>query len=155
MIKPSRISFGGTAAIVTSMALIAGLDAAHAGKASLVSALLIAAVADNLTDSLSVHMYQESERLAQREVFIGTLSNFATRLIVCLSFVLMAALLPDHVSAVWGLLWGVFLLVILTYVLARYRNVSALSEVAKHLGGALAIILVSRQVGHWIAAHVV
>ena len=52
MIKPSRVSFGGTAGIVTSMALIAGLDAAKAGRASTVGALLIAAVADNLTDSL-------------------------------------------------------------------------------------------------------
>jgi len=63
MIKPTRISFGGTAAIATSMALIVGLDAANAGRTVIVSALLIAAVADNLTDSLSVHMYQESERL--------------------------------------------------------------------------------------------
>jgi len=63
MINPTRFSFGGTAAIVTSMALMAGFDAANAGRATLVSALLIAAVADNLTDSLSVHMYQESERL--------------------------------------------------------------------------------------------
>jgi len=78
MIKPTRISFGGTAAIVTSMALIAGLDAAKAGRAIMVSALLIAAVADNLTDSLSVHMYQESERLEEREAFVGTLTNFAT-----------------------------------------------------------------------------
>jgi hypothetical protein len=93
MIKTTRISFGGTAAIVTSMALITGLDAANARRASIVGALLIAAVADNLTDSLSVHLYQESERLEEREAFIGTLSNFATRFIVCLSFVLIVALL--------------------------------------------------------------
>jgi hypothetical protein len=52
MINPTRVSFGGTAAIVTSMALMAGFDAANAGRATLVSALLIAAIADNLTDSL-------------------------------------------------------------------------------------------------------
>lgn len=91
VIRPSRISFGGisfggTAAIVTSMALIAGLDAAQAGRAGVVSALLIAAVADNLTDSLSVHMYQESERLEQKDAFVGTLSNFGTRLIVVSQF---------------------------------------------------------------------
>jgi VIT1/CCC1 family predicted Fe2+/Mn2+ transporter len=155
MINPSRISFGGTAAIVTSMALIAGLDAAHAGKASLVSALLIAAVADNLTDSLSVHMYQESQRLEQREVFVGTVTNFATRLMVCFSFVLMVALLPAHVAAMWGLAWGISLLTVLTYILARYRNVSALSEIAKHLTVAVAIILVSQRIGHWIAVHII
>jgi hypothetical protein len=107
MIKPSWISFGGTAGIVTSMALIAGLDAAKTGRASMVSALLIAAVADNLTDSLSVHMYQESERLEQKEAFIGTLSNFVTRLLLCLSFVLIVVLLPEHITAIWGLVGGI------------------------------------------------
>ncbi|HKT89652.1 MAG TPA: hypothetical protein VJQ59_14505 [Candidatus Sulfotelmatobacter sp.] len=154
MIQPSRISFGGTAAIVTSMALIAGLDAAHAGRASVVSALLIAAVADNLTDSLSVHMYQESERIEQKEVFLGTLSNFATRLIVCTSFVLIVLVLPERYAAIWGIAWGLSLLVVLTCILARYREVSALSEVGKHLAAAAAIILVSQNVGRWIANHV-
>ena len=88
------------------MALIAGLSAAKTGRASMVGALLIAAFADNLTDSLSVHMYQESERLEQKEAFVGTLSNFVTRLILCLTFVLIVAILPGHIAAVWGLVWG-------------------------------------------------
>ena len=155
MIKPSRISFGGTAGIVTSMALIAGLDAAKTGKTSIVSALLIAAVADNLTDSLSVHMYQESECLEQKEAFIGTLSNFVTRLLLCLSFVLIVVLLPEHIAAIWGLAWGTSLLLVLTCMLARYRGVSAMSEVGKHLTVTLAIILVSQRIGHWIAVHVI
>lgn len=137
------------------MALITGLNAANAGKASVVSALLIAAVADNLTDSLSVHMYQESERLQQHEVFIGTITNFGTRLLVCLSFVLIIAIFPRPSATIWGLVWGMSLLTILTCILARYRNVSAISEVGKHLGVATAIILVSQSVGHWIARHVI
>lgn len=64
-------------------------------------ALLIAAVPDNLTDSLSVHMYQESERLEQKEAFVGTVSNFGTRLFVCLTSVLIVALF-------WAALWGMF-----------------------------------------------
>lgn len=155
MIKPSRISFGGTAAIVTSMALIAGLDAARAGRAGMISALLIAAVADNLTDSLSVHMYQESQRLEQKEVFLGTLTNFGTRLLVCLSFVLIVAFFPARIAAAGGLFWGMALLLMLTFLLARYRQVSALSEIAKHLGVAVFIIFVSKQVGQWIALHVI
>ena len=83
--KISRISYGGTAAIVTSMALITGLNAVGTGKSTLIAALLIAALADNITDSLSIHVYQESERLDEREAFIGTLSNFTTRLLGSLS----------------------------------------------------------------------
>jgi VIT1/CCC1 family predicted Fe2+/Mn2+ transporter len=136
------------------MALIAGLGAANTGKAGLVSALLIAAVADNLTDSLSVHMYQESERLEQREVFLGTLSNFGTRLMVCLSFVLIILLLPQHVACICGLVWGMSLLAILSWVVAGHRNVSVRSEIGQHLGVAAVIIMVSQAVGHWIALHV-
>jgi len=154
MIKTTRISFGGTAAIVTSMALIAGLDAANAGRAAMVSALLIAAVADNLTDSLSVHMYQESERLEEKEAFIGTLTNFATRFIVCLSFVLIVTLFREHAAAVGGIVWGMSLLTVLTYILARHRKVSAMSELGKHLAVALVIVFVSKSIGHWITAHV-
>ena len=50
---------------------------------------------------------------------------------------------------------GISLLVILTWVLARYRGVSAVSEVGKHLAVALAIILASQRIGHWIAVHVI
>jgi len=154
MIKPSRISFGGTAAIVTSMALITGLDAAHAQKTTMVSALLIAAIADNLTDSLSVHMYQESQRLEQREVFRGTLANFTTRLLVCLSFIGIVVICPDHhFGSLVGFVWGMCLLSALTCLLARQRHVSMWSEIGKHLGVALAVIFVSREIGQWISAH--
>jgi vacuolar iron transporter family protein len=155
MIKPTRISFGGTAAIVTSMALIAGLDAAKAGRATMVSALLIAAVADNLTDSLSVHMYQESERLEEREAFVGTLINFATRFIVCLSFVLIVMLFREHAAVAGGIIWGMSLLTVLAYILARHRKVSPMSEVGKHLTVAVVIIFVSKSIGHWVTAHVI
>jgi len=145
MIKPTRISFGGTAAIATSMALIVGLDAANAGRTVIVSALLIAAVADNLTDSLSVHMYQESERLEQKDAFVGTVANFVTRFIVCLSFVLIVVLLRGPAAVIGGIAWGMSLLAALSWLLARHRNVSATAEVAKHLAVALVIILVSKK----------
>lgn len=137
------------------MALIAGLEATDAGKAQVVSALLIAAVADNLSDSLSVHMYQEAERFERKDAFIGTLTNFGTRFVVCLSFVLLVAVLPKHLAMVSGVVWGMLLLATLTCILARYRGASVFSEVAKHLGVAAIVILVSRAVGHWIATHMI
>ena len=137
------------------MALIVGLDAANAGRTVIVSALLIAAVADNLTDSLSVHMYQESERLEQKDAFVGTVANFVTRFIVCLSFVLIVALLRGPAAVMGGIAWGMSLLAALSWLLARHRKVSATAEVAKHLAVALVIILVSKSIGHWISTRVV
>jgi Na+-transporting NADH:ubiquinone oxidoreductase subunit NqrB len=150
MVKINRISFGGTAAIVTSMALITGLNAVNAGKSTIVSALLIAAVADNLTDSLSVHIYQESERLERREAFLGTLSNFVTRFTVCLSFALIVMQWQGRVAAAAGIIWGMSLLAALTYVIARERKACVVSEIAKHLVVAAMVLFVSQGIGRWI-----
>jgi len=153
MLKTTRISFGGTAAIVTSMALMTGLEAANASKATELTALLIAAVADNLSDSLSVHLYQESEGLERREAFKGTLTNFATRFVVCLSFVFIVLMFERQTAALGGIVWGLTLLSVLSFMLARQRNVGVFSEVAKHLAVAVVIIFASRGLGHWITNY--
>ena len=57
------VSFGAVSAIVTSMGLIIGFGAAGISKPTIVAGLLIVGLADNLTDSLSIHIYQESEMI--------------------------------------------------------------------------------------------
>ena len=84
------IAFGSPAAIVTSMALIVGLDAATARKEAVVASLLIIGIADNLSDSLSVHIYQESERMARRQAFRTTIANYAARFTVSASFLVLS-----------------------------------------------------------------
>jgi VIT1/CCC1 family predicted Fe2+/Mn2+ transporter len=120
-----------------------------------VSGLLIVALADNLTDALSMHIYQESERRLQaHEAFRATLSNFVTRLLLALTFVLLVALLPLSRAIVLSAAWGLLLLVALTWALARERKVGFVSEVLKHVGAALAVILVSRGVGVLLAPQI-
>jgi len=131
MFNPRTVSFGNTAAIVTSMGLIVGLDAATAKFAAVVGSLLLAGLADNVTDSLSVHIYQESERLPERQAFRTTLINFAARFSLSLSFALLFVLL-------------------LSYLVARTRSVSAFGEIWKHGAVAVVVILISKAVGVWI-----
>jgi hypothetical protein len=145
-----RVSFGGTAAIVTNMALVIGLEATAASKASVIGGLLIIAVADNLTDSLSIHMYQESERLESRTAFAATLSNFITRFAVSMSFVAIIVFLPVTVAPLVCFVWGMFLLGLLTYFLALERKVNVTLEILKHAFAALAVIAVAKAIGAWI-----
>lgn len=152
--KIANLSFGGTAAIVTSVALIFGLDAATATKSTIVSGLLIVALADNLTDALSMHVYEESKRrLPAREAFLATWSNFAARLAVALTFVLLVVLLPLASAVVASAIWGLGLLVALTWALARERRVGFAAELAKHVAAALAVIVVARGIGILITAQ--
>ena len=72
------VSFGAASAIVTSMGMIIGFGAANISKPTIVAGLFIVGLADNVTDSLSIHIYQESERLEQQAAFRTTIGNFAT-----------------------------------------------------------------------------
>jgi VIT1/CCC1 family predicted Fe2+/Mn2+ transporter len=136
------------------MGLIVGLDAATASRATIVSGLLIVGLADNITDSLSIHIYQEAERLEGKSAFRATVTNFLARLLVTLSFVVWMLFLPPASLGTVSLAWGLTLLGLLTFLLARARKVPVGSEIAKHVAVAVTVIVVSRAVGGWIAAHV-
>jgi VIT1/CCC1 family predicted Fe2+/Mn2+ transporter len=141
------ISFGSPSAIVTSMAVIVGLDSATAGRATVLASLLIIGIADNLSDSLSVHIYQESERLVQRQAFRTTIANYVARLSVTASFFLFFLALPTGAAVYVCMVWGFLLLAVLSYLLARARQVGPLSEVLKHTGVAAVVVLVSNVTG--------
>ena len=117
MLNPRRFSFGGTSAIVTSMGLIIGLGAAGAETATIVSGLLIVGFADNITDSLSIHMYQEAEKLEERIAFRTTVTNFVVRVLAALSFVAIVLALPAANAVIAALFWGCLLLTAITYAL--------------------------------------
>ncbi|MGE5320699.1 MAG: hypothetical protein ACM3KD_11005 [Hyphomicrobiaceae bacterium] len=152
MFKTRRISYGGTAAIVTSTALISGLSVANATKPVIVSALLIAALADNLTDALSIHVYQESEQLDEKDAFTGTITNFLARLLVCISFAIPVGVLPLAYAGAVAIVWGMSLLAALSFLVARERKVKPSLEIVKHMVVAAVVILASIAVGHWVDA---
>ena len=151
MFRTSKISFGGTAAVVTSAALISGLCAVNASKPIIVSALLIAALADNLTDALSMHIYQESEQHNQTSAFTGTITNFFARLLISVSFVFLVGIFPLADVDKAAILWGMSLLAILTYLVARERKVKPIAEVIKHLLAASAVVVASTLIPPWIS----
>jgi len=153
-VHPKRYAFGSTAAIVASVGLIVGLGAASTSRAAVVSGLLVIALADNVSDSLSVHLYQESENLEARAAFRSTLANFAARLLVVLTFVGIVVAVPARVLPAVTVAWGTLLLSALTYVLARVRKVNPAVEIAKHLAVALVVVAISRALGAWISQHV-
>lgn len=142
-------------------ALIGGLAAAEATKPVIVSALLIAALADNLTDSLSIHIFQESGepqlsrqsgrsvQLAEKDAVTGTLTNFIARFLLCLSFVLLIVMLPFQHIIAESIAWGVLLLTALIFLVARERGIKPFPEIMKHLLLAFTVIATSIVIGYW------
>ena len=149
-LRLSLISFGATSAIVTSVGLIVGFGSAEVPKSAIVSGLLIVGLADNLTDTLSIHIFQESELLEQRAAFRATIGNFLTRACIAGTFVLLSVLLSGSLAVLACLAWGLTLLVGLTWFVARNRGASVATELLKHIALAAVVILASGLIGSWL-----
>jgi hypothetical protein len=148
------VSFGAASAIVTSMGTIIGFGAASISKPTIIAGLLIVGIADNATDSLSIHIYQESEKLEQHAAFRAMIGNFATRLIISLSFIALVFSFSSTKLLLACLVWGVLLLAGLTWFVAVNRNANVLAEVLKHLTVAAAVIAASLATGAFISIYV-
>ena len=143
----SRFSFGITSAIVTSLALMLGLDQTRDPKTSIIGALLLIAIADNVADSLGIHIYRESVPGTESNPRINTISNFATRLGVMMLFVAAVYLLPLTYAIAISVAAGLALLTILSYYIALNQKTSIAISMVHHVGIAIIVIFVSHFLG--------
>lgn len=70
IIPSSRFSFGSSSAIITNIALTIGLDTTVNAKSAIIGSLLVVALADNISDTLGMHMFQESEGHSKKTVWL-------------------------------------------------------------------------------------
>ena len=131
-----------------------GFASTGTSQATLIAGLLIVGIADNLSDSLSVHLYQEAEGLDPHEAFVSTVTNFLTRLAITATFVVLAATLTGWWLVTVAAAWGLAVLGVLTVSLAHQRHAPVRRELIRHFAIALAVIVLSRLIGTFVTTHV-
>lgn len=147
----SKFSFGATSAIITSLALIVGLDQVSNPKVSIIGALLLIAIADNIADSLGIHIYRESQFLGPKNSSnVFTITNFLARLAVTLVFVLLIILLPLKYAVFSSLVLGILALSLISYFIALYHKTNPYLEIFKHVGIAILVLIASHFAGQLI-----
>ncbi|HXY27142.1 MAG TPA: hypothetical protein VEH82_02580 [Acidimicrobiales bacterium] len=132
---------------MTSIGLVVGFALTSSARATLIASLLIVGLADNLTDSLSIHLYQESEGLESHEAFVSTVTNFATRLAITATFVALAAFLAGWALVAVATVWGLVVLGAMTISLAHQRHASVGRELVRHFVVAGVVIALSLLIG--------
>jgi len=145
--------FGSSAAILTDVSLIVGLGSARAGKGPILAGLLTIAVADNISDSLGIHLYKESEGYGQRLSLLSTTLNFLSRLLISCTFIAIVLALPLAHALYIGLIWGLLLIVFISYLISRSNKDNPVKEMAIHVLIAVVVIALSRYLGHEIAVY--
>lgn len=145
--------FGSTAAIITNTSLVVGLGSAQAGKGPILGSLLTIALADNISDSLGIHMYKEAEGSGARLSMLATVLNFLSRLVVSSSFIVIILVFSTAQAIVAAIVWGLLLLVLTSYMITRRSGQNSLLEVLKHVLVAVAVVGLSRYMGYVVARY--
>lgn len=145
--QPTRYSFGSTSAIITNLALIIGLDSAVNAKLSIVGSLMVIAIADNISDSLGIHIFQESEGVAVQQVWISTFTNFFSRLLISLGFIFIIICLPLSMAVVVSVVYGLLVLSTVSFIIAKNKKINPWHSIIEHLIIAGIVIFASKYFG--------
>jgi len=145
-------SFGLTSAIITTLGLIVGLHSGTHSKLAIIGGILTIAIADAFSDALGIHISEESEnRHTSKEIWTSTAMTFITKFVFAMTFVIPVLLLPLITAVALSVFWGLSLLGIFSFFIARKEKVKPWKVVLEHLSIALVVIGVTHYIGSWIA----
>jgi VIT1/CCC1 family predicted Fe2+/Mn2+ transporter len=137
-----NISFGSSSAVITSLAIIIGLSGTVNAKINIITALLIIAIADNVSDSFGIHVHQESECCKPKEVRRITFDNFIARFLITMIFVFFIFFIPLTYSIILSILVGLSVITILSYSIAKRQKINPYKEIFKHLALAILVMFI-------------
>jgi vacuolar iron transporter family protein len=147
-------SFGLTSGIITTLGLMVGLDSATASKLVVIGGILTIAVADAFSDSLGMHISQESENEhTTKEIWVATIATFLTKFIFALTFLIPVLLLPVSIAVLAAVVWGMFLLFILSAYIAKREKIKQWKVIGEHLSIAVLVIIITNFVGGLIKQY--
>lgn len=145
--------FGATSGVITTIGLIVGLNSGTRSVIAVLGGILVIAVADAMSDALGIHLAEESDPATDHgHVWAATIMTFLTKFVFSISFAVPLLLLSLGPAVIASVLWGLFVIVVLSYFLARSQDESPVLIIGEHLGIAIIVVVVSHYIGVWVAA---
>ena len=144
-------SFGLTSGVITTLGLMVGLNSGTHIANVVIGGILVIAIADALSDSLGIHISEEAENQhTPKEIWTATLSTFFSKLIVASSFIIPVLLFSLNTAIIISIIWGLSLIVIFSFYIAKQQGNKALPVVLEHLLIAVLVIIVTHYIGNWV-----
>ena len=126
-------SFGLTSGIITTLGLIIGLHASTHSKSVIIGGILIIAISDALSDAIGIHFSEESEnKHCNREIWESTCFTFLSKFIFAITFIVPILLLKLTQAIIVSIIWGMFLLTIFSFYVAREQKVNPKKVILEH-----------------------
>jgi len=145
------ISFGLTSAVITTLGLMVGLHSGTHSKIVVLGGIITIAIADAFSDALGIHISKEAENTHNtKQIWCVTITTFLTKFLITMTFVVPLFLLSLSNAIVVSLIWGLSILTILSYIIARRQGEPPWKVIGEHLLIAILVITITHWVGDWI-----
>jgi len=145
-------NFGLTSGIITTLGLMVGLNSSTHSKLVVIGGILTIAIADALSDSMGIHMTEESEyKHTTKEVWESTFSTIFFKFIFSSIFIIPILLLELTKAIVISIMFGLYLLFMNSFIIAREQNSSPWKIIGEHLIIAVLVIIATHYIGHFIS----
>jgi len=129
-----------------------GLHSGTHSKIVVLGGIVTIAIADAFSDALGIHVSEESENVhTVKQIWVATAATFLTKFFFGLTFVVPVLLLPLSTAVVVSLLWGISILAILSYAMAKAQGKAPWKIVGEHILIALVVISITHLVGDWVS----
>jgi len=146
------LSFGLTSGIITTLGLMVGLHSGTHSRIVVTGGVLTIAIADAFSDALGIHMSEETEnKHSSREIWQSTGVTFFAKFFFALTFLVPLLLFELITAIIVSLAWGLSLLAIFSYYIARKQNKNPWKVIGEHLFIALIVITATHYAGDWIS----
>ncbi len=146
--------FGATSGVITTLGLLTGLYAGTGAVTAVLGGILVIAVADSMSDALGIHLAEEADpNTTSAHVWSATISTFVTKFVFAISFAVPLLLLPLRTAVIASVVWGMSVITVLSYFLAKSAQERPLPIILEHLGIAMLVVLLSHLIGAWVGAN--
>jgi len=146
------VSFGLTSAVITTLGLMVGLHSGTHSKIVVLAGILTIAIADAFSDALGIHVSKEAENTNTiKQIWAATISTFLAKFLFAMTFVVPVILFSLSAAIVISLAWGLSILTLLSYIIAKSKNEPAWKIIGEHLLIAIVVIQITHWVGDWLA----
>lgn len=153
-------SFGLTTAVITSLGMLVGMYSATSSKLAVIAGIVIMAIADGLSDAVSLHTVEEAEvekgenKHTQKEIWLTTFIAFFAVCGFTLTFAVPVWFLSLKAAIFADIVWGMLLLTILNLLIARIKKEKPIKLIVEHVLLAVFVIIISYFAGTLLARAV-
>ena len=145
------LSFGLTSGVITTLGLMVGLHAGTRSRTVVIGGIVTIAIADAMSDALGIHVSEESKNSGPtRQIWEATVATFMAKFVIAMTFVAPVVTRPLNQAIVISVIWGLLLLAVLSFFVARAQAIPPWKVIGEHLLIALCVVVMTYVVGGWV-----